>query len=44
VLLVLSGEPINESAVSSSPFAMNTREDVLQAVADYDADKMGPLQ
>ena len=43
VLLVLSGEPINEPIVSYGPFVMNAREEILDAVSDYQAGKMGHL-
>jgi redox-sensitive bicupin YhaK (pirin superfamily) len=42
-LLVLNGEPINEPVFSYGPFVMNTKEDIVQAVEDYNNGKMGRL-
>lgn len=41
--LVLSGEPIGEPVASYGPFVMNTREQIMQAMRDYQSGKMGHL-
>lgn len=42
-LLVMSGQPIEEPIARYGPFVMNTREEIIQAVHDYQAGKMGHL-
>ena len=33
--LLISGRPINEEIVRGGPFVMNTREEILEAIQDY---------
>jgi quercetin 2,3-dioxygenase len=44
VLLVLGGAPIDEPIASYGPFVMNTREEIAQAIEDYQSGRMGLLQ
>lgn len=42
-MLVLTGQPIGEPVVGQGPFVMNTREEIREAMRDYQAGKMGHL-
>lgn len=44
VILVLSGEPVNEPIVSHGPFVMNTEAEIKQAYEDYYNGKFGYLE
>ena len=43
-VLVLSGQPIDEPVAAYGPFVMNTREQIMQAMRDYQSGKMGHLR
>lgn len=44
VVLILSGQPINEPIAQYGPFLMNTPEEIQQAIADYNHGKFGYLE
>ncbi len=44
VILVMSGEPLNEPIVPHGPFVMNTREEIQEAYEDYYNGKFGYLE
>ncbi|RZK57679.1 MAG: pirin family protein [Pedobacter sp.] len=44
VILILSGEPIDEPITAYGPFLMNKPEEIQQALADYNEGKFGYLE
>ena len=42
-VLMLGGAPIGEPVVHYGPFVMNTKDEIAQAVADYQAGRLGQI-
>ncbi|WP_256759413.1 pirin family protein [Cohnella sp. WQ 127256] len=41
LVIILSGEPINEPMYQHGPFVMNSKEEIMEAFKDFQAGKMG---
>jgi redox-sensitive bicupin YhaK (pirin superfamily) len=44
VILFGHAEPIGEPVVAHGPFVMNTSEEIVQAITDYNAGKFGKIE
>jgi len=44
IVLVMSGEPLNEPIVAYGPFVMNTEMQIRQAISDFNSGKFGYLE
>ena len=42
-LLLLNGAPLNEPIVGHGPFVMNTREEIAQAINDFNSGRFGQI-
>jgi len=44
IVLLLSGEPIDEPIVGHGPFVMNSQEEIVQAIADFNSGRFGLMR
>ena len=42
-LLLLNGAPLDEPIVGHGPFVMNTQEEIVQAINDYNSGRFGQI-
>ena len=43
VVLLISGQPIDESIVGHGPFVMNSQQEILQAMDDFNNGRFGSM-
>jgi redox-sensitive bicupin YhaK (pirin superfamily) len=43
VVLLISGEPIDEPIVGHGPFVMNSKQEILQAMDDFSSGRFGAM-
>ena len=43
-LLLIAGQPLREPIAQHGPFVMNTREELMQAVQDYQYGRLGTVR